>query len=102
MQFDLDSPALCQSIRTFPPEIIQTTLRLDGIIWFVVAKTVVWIELTSPWEDNMDYWHDQNAIIYSDLRYEIEAKGWKVHALYVEVGTRGHICPCLPPLPAHA
>ena len=26
-----------------------------------------------------------------DLRCEIEAKGWKVHDLYVEIGARGHV-----------
>ena len=38
----------------------------------------------------MDSWHKQKDINYSDLRCDIEAKGWKVHALYVKVGTTGH------------
>ena len=38
----------------FPPEIAVVSgkgSRPDGVIWSVETKTIVWIELTSPWEE---------------------------------------------------
>ena len=52
---------------------------------------MVWIELTSPWEENMTTWHDQKKSNYNQLKIDCEAQGWTVHALYVEVGCRGHV-----------
>ena len=40
----------------FPPEIAVVSgngSRPDGVIWSLSSKTLIWIELTSPWEDNM-------------------------------------------------
>ena len=41
--------------RPFPPEVGSPGgigSRPDGIIWSMKSKTVIWIELTSPWEEN--------------------------------------------------
>ena len=38
----------------FPPEIAVVSgvgSRPDGVIWSVETKSIVWIELTSPWEE---------------------------------------------------
>ena len=72
VQFDLDmsegmskqregvhSDGYCISLP-FPPEIAVvsgTGSRPDGVIWSVSSKTVIWIELTSPWEENMSKRH---------------------------------------------
>ena len=63
----------------------------DGVIWSASTKTVVWIELTSPWEENMSTWHDQKKSNYNRLKIDCEAQGRTVHDLYVEVGCRGHV-----------
>ena len=44
----------------FPPEIAVVSgkgSRPDGVIWSLSSKTVIWIELTSPWEENMSKRH---------------------------------------------
>ena len=66
-------------------------LRPDGVIWSKSTKTVVWIELTSPWEDNMTLRHSEKHTCYTQLKIDCEANGWKLHALCVEVGCRAHV-----------
>ena len=56
-----------------------------------LTKQVIWIELTSPWEENMDKWNLTKRANYNHLKVECEQKGWKVFPLCVEVGCRGHV-----------
>lgn len=35
----------------FPSHIVQTSLRLDMVMWSMVVKRIILIELTVPWED---------------------------------------------------
>ena len=62
VQFDLDMES--GSSKTwhklwhlpFPPEIAVVSgrgSRPDGVIWSTSTKTVIWIELTSPWTENV-------------------------------------------------
>ena len=92
LQFDLDAPEYHQiKERMFPSEIVEADKRPDGVLWSCSSKMVIWIELTSPWEENMAMWHDQKKTDYTQLRLDCENKGWKVYPLYVEVGCRGHV-----------
>jgi hypothetical protein len=79
----------------FPAEILETNggkgTRPDGVIWSMSTKVVVWIELTSPWEENMTKWHFEKKAKYNQLKIDCEAKGWEVHPLCVEVGCRGYV-----------
>ena len=51
VQFDFENQ---DGVSTpFPPEIAVVSgvgSRPDGVIWSVETKTIVWIELTSPWK----------------------------------------------------
>ena len=69
----------------------MTTLRPDGLVWSTSTRTMVWIERSSPWEANTPEWHVKKAEKYNQLKCDIEAKGWKVYDLYVEIGARGHV-----------
>lgn len=93
LQFDMTVPSHGQSKeRPFPPEILPTSgKRPDAVIWSLSIKTVIWIELTSPWEDNMTLRHAEKKARYNQLKIDCEALGWKVHPLCVEVGCRGHV-----------
>ena len=51
----------------------------------------MWIELTSPWEENMTNWHMRKHDKYNKLAIAIRAKGWTAIPLCVEVGARGYI-----------
>ena len=60
------------------------------------SKAVVWIELTSPWEENMTKRHyekkNKYAQLASDLRNPRRAGGaWTVFPFEVEIGARGAI-----------
>ena len=90
-QFDIDAPEHGQTSRQmFPLEIIEVSdKRPDGVVWSCSAQVVIWIELTSPWEENMEKSHWRKKEKYAKLAADIRAKGWQVHPLEVEVGCRG-------------
>ena len=92
-QFDVHAPELSQSKnKMFPAEILETSEhRPDGVIWSSSTKTVIWIELTSPWEENMSLRHFEKKNKYKQLEIDCKAKGWKVCPLSVEVGCRGYV-----------
>ena len=66
MQFDIDViDGASLGYRTslpFPPEIAAVSgkgSRPDGVIWSMSSQTVIRIELTSPWEENMSKRHHE-------------------------------------------
>ena len=61
-------------------------MHLDGTIWTMSNKTVVWIELTTPWEDNMTLQHSEKYVRYTRLKVDCEANGLMVYLLCVKVG----------------
>ena len=59
MQFDFEDQDGVSA--PFPPEIAVVSgegSHPDGVICSVETKTIVWIELTSPWEENLRKNHD--------------------------------------------
>ena len=92
MQFDLTCQEEGQiKDRPFPPHIVATSQRPDAILWSDKLKMVVWVELTSPWEENMHKQHCAKCEKYNTLAQSIRLKGWQAIPLYVEVGARGYI-----------
>ena len=75
----------------FPPHIAASKCRPDGVIWSDKLKKVLWIELTSPWEENMNDWHFKKLRKYQKLERTAKRNGWNVTLLYIEVGARGYI-----------
>ena len=69
--------------RVFPPEITSTSSRPDIVIWSKKAKTVILIELTVPWEENMEAAHERKMLKYQDLTAECREKGWKTWCLAI-------------------
>jgi hypothetical protein len=105
VQFDIDvTDGASLGYRTslpFPPEIAVVSgkgSRPDGVIWSLSLKTVIWIELTSPWEENMSKRHYEKKSKYNKLALELRnpqraGGAWTVHPLEVEIGARGAINP---------
>ena len=105
VQFDIDvTDGASLGYRTslpFPPEIAVVSgkgSRPDGVIWSSSSKTVIWIELTSPWEENMSKRHYEKKSKYNQLALELRnpqraGGAWTVHPLEVEIGARGAINP---------
>ena len=54
-------------------------------------KTVMWLELTSPWEENLIESYTRKNSSYNKLESEYRSKAWSGISLYVEVGALGHI-----------
>ena len=56
VQFDANDKGVSVKERPFPSEIAVVSgpgSHPDGVIWSMQTKTVIWIELTSPWEENL-------------------------------------------------
>ena len=92
LQFDVCVAADGQTKNSpFPPHITASKCRPDGVMWSNKLKTVTWIELTSPWEENMSEWHMKKHDKYNKLAIAIRDKDWTAIPLCVEVGARGYI-----------
>ena len=76
--------------NTCPPLTLTLTLTLR-VIWSKSTNILVWIELTSPWEDDVALRYSEKHPRYTQLKIGCEANGWKVHALCVEAGCGGHV-----------
>ena len=107
-----DEGVSVKELPLFPSEIAVVSgpgFRPDGVIWSMQAKTVIWIEatspcsreviwmeVTSPWEKSLTKKHYEKIDKYNkqatDLR-EGKHHGvkWTVVPLCVEVGARGSI-----------
>ena len=81
VQFDINEKGHVKD-RYFPPAIAVVTgerSRPDGVIWSMESKTVIWIELTSPWETNMTKQHDYNINMSNQLAVDLrEGKYFRV------------------------
>ena len=89
VQFDLDVPEDGQmKNQPFPAHIGAVAKRPDGLVYSDKLKKLVYIELTSPWEENMTKSHFNKFEKYrKDGIHSIE--GWTVIPLCVEVASRG-------------
>ncbi|CAH1264057.1 Hypp2833 [Branchiostoma lanceolatum] len=83
MSVDLDT-RLC-----FPRHICETTLRPDLVLWSEEAKAVIIVELTVPWEENIQAAFERKKLKYLNLKEQCEMKGWRTLLYPVEVGCRG-------------
>ena len=74
----------------FPPHIAITELRPDVVLYSNSLKRVILVELTSPCEENMEYWHDYKVNHYSPLARLVRSNGWSCDVFPIEVGARGY------------
>ena len=83
--------------KPFPPEIAIVSgkgSRPDGVVWSMDTKTVVLIELTSPWEENFEKNHKKKLNKYNQLVVDLRQGNhfgvkWTVRLFCVEIGARG-------------
>ena len=91
LQFDLQPQDGCDAEECkpkipFPPHIAAVSKRPDGVMWSDKLKMVMWIELTSPWEENMNHWYFEKHSNYRKIVEAAEGNDWKVVPLCVEIG----------------
>ena len=75
----------------FPGEITTTTLRPDIVLWSSKTRQVIMIELTVPWEENIQIANERKRTKYDELKASCEEAQWKAWCMPIEVGCRGFI-----------
>ena len=78
------------SSLVFPSFIAITSSRPDIVIYSVLKKTVILIELTSPCKENFEDRHFDKIARYEALCVSIRENGWRHHLFAIEVGARGY------------
>ena len=82
-----------EGISTIPLECTQTNLIPDiCILWKNIKKLLI-LELSVPFEMNIPNAHEYKSNKYAPLVTDIEANGYSVVYLPLEIGSRGHISP---------
>ena len=76
---------------TIPPEVIVTSSRPDLVIHYPEANVIKIIELTVPFETNIEKEHTYKTNKYATLIQDIEDKQISSELTCVEVGCRGYV-----------
>ena len=76
-------------MKVYPEVITKTNLRPDAVLISEASRTVVLVELTVPYETNMNESHEYKAAKYEGLVQEIRQAGYRPHLFPVEIGARG-------------
>ena len=74
---------------TIPPHILTTSQRPDLVIINEESKELTMVELTIPFETNLEAAHNRKVEKYNCLVHDIQEKGYTVSFYAVEVGVRG-------------
>jgi hypothetical protein len=74
-----------------PPSIASTSQRPDICIYSEMAKKVCFVELTSPAEENINFWKLKKREKYVDLVQEAIGNGYSACCRTIEVGARGFV-----------
>ena len=80
---------LFDSSLVFPSFIAIPASRPDIVIYSILKKTVILIELTIPCEENFEDRHFDKIARYEALCVSIRENGWR-HLFAIEVGARGY------------
>ena len=76
---------------TVPPDIIATSQKPDIVLTWPDQKEICLMELTVPFERNIDSAHQLKMDRYASLVTDINHTGWNCSLLAVEIGSRGLI-----------
>ncbi|XP_052256524.1 uncharacterized protein LOC127861838 [Dreissena polymorpha] len=71
------------------PNVVQTTLRPDIVLWSETGKKLFTIELTVPWEARCEEAYERKKAKYTELMDLCKQQGWRTWIFPVEVGVRG-------------
>ena len=78
---------------TLPANIIVSKLRPDIVIINTKNNSVHLVELTVPFEQNINKAHERKINKYSDLTSDISDNGYTCDLTCIEIGSRGLITP---------
>jgi len=71
------------------PNIVQTTLRPDIVLWSKKGKKLIVIKLTVPWETRCEEAYERKKAKYTELVDLCRQRGWRSWLFPVDVGVRG-------------
>ena len=77
--------------NTIPRDIISTTQRPDLVVLNREQRKVNILELTCPWDSNVDRCHQYKMDRYASLVNDLSLDGFSVDLFCVEVSVRGQI-----------
>lgn len=72
-----------------PVQITTSSLRPDLLVWSTVSRQVIMLELTVPWEENLEEAFERKLEKYQELVERCRANKWRTTCLPVEIGCRG-------------
>jgi hypothetical protein len=70
---------------------VASSLRPDICVYSPGRKKVVFVELTSPFEENIRLWKAKKQLKYAGLVDDAKSNGWDASCLTIEVGARGFV-----------
>ncbi len=86
-----DLPNSMQGCSTIPTEILVTVQKHDLVICNSQSKSIFIIELSVPFERNIDDTHKRKMDRYQNLISDIKDTGYSVKYYALEIGSRGYI-----------
>ena len=76
---------------TIPPHILVTSQRPDLVVVWEDMKKILLVELTVPFETNVQDAHDRKCERYKDLLSDLRETEYSVFYEAIEIGARGHV-----------
>ena len=70
---------------------MTTAQHPDMVVVSRSLKTMLLVELTVPWEENMEWAHERKLLRYEQLAQDCKGKGWRCDEFAVKMGCRGFV-----------
>ena len=86
-----DLPGSMSGISTIPTDILITSQRPDLVVIDQALKKILILELTVPYDINVDSAHDRKIKRYENLVRDLNTVGYETIYLAIEIGARGFI-----------
>ena len=79
---------------TIPPNILVTNQRPDLVVLYEETGQIAIVELTIPFETNIEDAHNRKEERYRELVQDLQDNSYDVTFLAIEVGARGQVDRC--------
>ena len=86
-----DLTGMMTGCSTVPTDVLVTSQKPDLVVVNRIDKKLTLLELSVPFEQNIDSTHQYKIDRYRNLISDIENNGFNVKYYAIEIGSRGHI-----------
>ena len=90
-EVNCDLPGILKGISTIPTDIATTNKRPDLVIIDRKSKNITLVELTVPFDTNVNQAHKRKLERYGNLMQDLMDSGYNASYIPVEIGSRGYI-----------